>query len=963
MAMQGNKLFSHQLNLSKFMLPNTSAQLPVNDRLFKRMHEALRQKYVLIQAPQGYGKTSLLGQWCRERMRAKHEQCTIWFRVDTNDTDPSCFWSNLVAALEGCWPDIREAISKSMQIFEHSSIHELLITIANHIAQQCDLDTHYALVMVNFEAFKFSESETQFFMFSHMLPANIHVIISSRIYLTNRLIKQDTYDELSIIGAPELSLTKKELDAFINDQRGKPLKSEYLDKLYAKTEGWPLAVHVFLQTVQPETTIETAIDEFSGHNQFLSEFIFGKMTSDLPPRITSFIIETAFLKHFCAPLCNYVTQTEESDDIIRYLERNGLFTYPLDSEHIWFRYHPLFAEWLQDQALKLRRDLLRSLNHRAGQWYRNEKMLVLSTRYVIAATDNIFVSHLVRFLFDDLTSEHALLLPWLFSLDETHLELEPRFCLLAAWAYVFSGRPNDALDWSKRAVASIDQHHHVASETDLRVENDARAKDKGERKRSGGSNETPPIAISEIREDSVNRRLDLIVRTIEAKCQILQGHNEKGVELSLKILDEMDPLMDGLPRMVLYQSLAEAYEQMGTIEIAMKFYARALTLARANQFEFLTGLARYQVITLFYLQGKLAKTEEMCRLALAECPQDFSVYGALYSLLGLVKIEQNRLDETDVMVQRAFKRVSADRNIDVFLDVCVTYSRYFAACQRYSDAQLQLTFALEEIRRNNDVPPRGVAYRIFVQQARNYLAQNDIASAREVLEEFEHLGFPQTAASTLTFDIMRARIDMTQSEDGDLQTIVTSLQHCIQRAEQIGYQLLKVEALILAAIVSYRLKDSAAATKFIKKALGIAINEHMIRSFIDEGEVARVLLMELLGSGHAGYANESFIRLLLRTFEEERENHGTDPTTDGRQSAAMMNMVLKSERLSSLWNLTSREQEVLRMLQEGLNRKDIAIRFCTSQNTVKTHIAHIYEKIGVHSVPELLRTLMEHNVL
>jgi LuxR family maltose regulon positive regulatory protein len=206
--MQNNELFSHQLNLSKFMLPNTPAQLPVNERLIKRLNEAAWQKYVLIQAPQGYGKTSLLAQWCRERIHAENERHTIWFRVDADDADPSCFWSNLVAALEGCWPGIREAIAKSMQIFEHSSIHESLITIANHIAQRRDLDTHYALVMVDFGTFKFSESETQFFMFSHMLPSNVHVIISSRIYLTNRLVKQDTYDELSIIGTAELSLTK-----------------------------------------------------------------------------------------------------------------------------------------------------------------------------------------------------------------------------------------------------------------------------------------------------------------------------------------------------------------------------------------------------------------------------------------------------------------------------------------------------------------------------------------------------------------------------------------------------------------------------------------------------------------------------------------------------------------------------------------------------------------------------------
>jgi LuxR family maltose regulon positive regulatory protein len=922
--MQGSGLFSHQLNLSKYVLPPVPAQPYPNERLMKRLTRAAKQKYVLIQAPQGYGKSSLLSQWCRETIPARDRQRIVWFRVDSNDTDPTCFWSNLVAALEGCWPGIREAISKSMHILEQSSIHELLITIANHIMQLSEPDTHYTLIMVNFEAFKFSESEAQFFVFSHMLPSNIHVVISSRIYLNNRLIRQDTYNELSIIGVRELSLNKKELDTYLAEQLGHRLSETYLGKLYAKTEGWPLAIHALLQTVQEGTGIEAAIDEFSGSNQFLSEFVFEKVTSDLPCRITSFIIETAFLKSFCAALCNYVTRTEESADIIRYLERNGLFAYALDNEHTWFSYHPLFAEWLQGQAMKLRRDLLRSLNHRAGQWYRSEKMLLLSTKYVIAATDDIFVSRLAQFVFDDLASEYTQLLPWLFALDEENLEREPRFCLLAAWAYVFSGRPNDALVWSERALASI-----------------------------GDS----------AQEGSANRRLDLIVRTIRAKCQVLQGHNEKGVELSLAILDGMDPLMEGLPKMVLHQNLAEAYEQMGSVETAMKFYGKAMTLARAGHFEFLTGLTRYQVILLLYMQGKFSKTESLCRAAIAECPQDFSVYGALYSLLGLVKIAQNRLEETDVMVQRAFKRVSADRNIDVFLDVCVAYSRYFAACQRYSDAQLQLTLAFEEIRKNNDVPPRGVAYRVFVQQALNYLAQDDVASAEEVLDEFEHLAFPETAASVLTLKLMRARIAMTSSGSEGLRGIIRDLSQCIQQAEQMGYRLLKAEALILAATASYRLRDSAGAATLIKKALGIAANEHMVRVFLDEGEVVRALLMELLGSGHAGYANESFIRLLLRAFEEERDSHGASAGADGRPATAMMTQVMRSERLAHLWSLTNREQEVLRMLQEGLNRKDIAIRFCTSQNTVKTHIAHIYEKVGVHSVPELLRTLMEHNVL
>jgi two-component system nitrate/nitrite response regulator NarL len=47
--------------------------------------------------------------------------------------------------------------------------------------------------------------------------------------------------------------------------------------------------------------------------------------------------------------------------------------------------------------------------------------------------------------------------------------------------------------------------------------------------------------------------------------------------------------------------------------------------------------------------------------------------------------------------------------------------------------------------------------------------------------------------------------------------------------------------------------------------------------------------------------------------------------------------------------LTRREQEVLRLLAQGLDQGEIARQFAISENTVATHIQHILEKLGVHS--------------
>ena len=64
--------------------------------------------------------------------------------------------------------------------------------------------------------------------------------------------------------------------------------------------------------------------------------------------------------------------------------------------------------------------------------------------------------------------------------------------------------------------------------------------------------------------------------------------------------------------------------------------------------------------------------------------------------------------------------------------------------------------------------------------------------------------------------------------------------------------------------------------------------------------------------------------------------------------------------IAAVSNLTGREKDVLLLLSKGCNAKSISDRLCISPGTAKTHIKHVYNKLGVHSQQELIN-LVERN--
>ncbi|MCL1847269.1 MAG: LuxR C-terminal-related transcriptional regulator [Coriobacteriia bacterium] len=927
---------SRNLNLSKFIPPKTHPEYVRRERLIQRLDLCDNHKCTLLHAPEGYGKASLLSDWY-SRTKADNERITLWYRVDTADGDPDCFWSNFIELGNRSWPGIKEAVISSVGLWEQCSYRQLILILANQIVRFSKEHIQYTLIFDRFDSFKLSESETQFFILSAMLPSNVNIIIASKDYPNSRLIEHDAYSTFSLLDVGTLALTRQEAQELLTNKGEYVIEGGFFDLMYTKTEGWPLAVYILKEQIAAGKTPEDAIKELSGKDQYL-EAVFKRVPMEVPQTAMRFLLETSFFEVFSTQMCDYVLQGNGAKEVIELLEGVGAFIFPVDSNRHWYRYHYLFAEWLRNQAMTLHLDQVRTLNQRAGSWYRNNKRSLLAAKHIVAASEGSFITSLTNSVFVRSRISDSKLLTWVFELHEADLEKEPYFCLLAAWAFAYSGRPFDAKRWLCLTVASIAEK---------------RIDDTGKRKRS-----LPAHRQRDLADDSIlEARIRITSQVIESKCCTLLGETQAGVDVSSLLLNDMDPLLDDILKMVLYQNLGEAYELRGTVETAGKHFQRAMTIARINGFDFLVGLTRYQLIHLLYIQGRLSEAENLCRIALADCPPDYTVYGALQVSQAQISLMKNRMDDLEASFEQAFLHLSPDRNIDLFLDACVVQSQYLIINKDYSEALTKLALARQAITLSKDTPPRGVAPVVYAQQIRLYIRLNDLDAAEDLLREYDSLLLPHATEGALYHDILTIRIKLERREDTN--GLLEELEALARYSLDHRYLLVHIEALLLIVRLCYLDRRIPETGRFLHRALELAKRELILLPFLEEGDLVRLLLRELIGSRGLSYETDRFARKVIAAFDSlASKGVAADVGPDLVAGSPVVESVFVDH-----WGLTSREGEVLQMLVRGMNRKEIASTLCISRNTTKTHISHIYEKMDVHSIPELLHTMIELEAL
>ena len=172
-----------------------------------------------------------------------------------------------------------------------------------------------------------------------------------------------------------------------------------------------------------------------------------------------------------------------------------------------------------------------------------------------------------------------------------------------------------------------------------------------------------------------------------------------------------------------------------------------------------------------------------------------------------------------------------------------------------------------------------------------------------------------------------------------LHRALALLERHFQKAEALGFIRLQAQIQLLQALTHDALGDSSQAQACLGRALALAGPEGHVRIFVDEGEPMRLLLLELRSKidQRTSLASSAYLDKLLSAFGV------SDAQADRAQPSPVA--IAQSKIQTPVEPLSERELEILQLIAQGLNNREIADKLVVAQSTVKKHINNIFGKL------------------
>lgn len=181
--------------------------------------------------------------------------------------------------------------------------------------------------------------------------------------------------------------------------------------------------------------------DFTGGNRYIVDFLADEVIGSQPQPIQQFLMRTAALSRFTAPLCDAVTGTVNARDVIDKLERENLFLIALDDKREWFRYHHLLAQLLLGQLDRAEPGAVAALHQRASAWYLERGSADEAIGHALAAGDGTRSATLIAqhwYHYMD-AGRVATVRSWIRSLGDDNISTNALAAHSAAWVAALTG--------------------------------------------------------------------------------------------------------------------------------------------------------------------------------------------------------------------------------------------------------------------------------------------------------------------------------------------------------------------------------------------------------------------------------------------------------------------------------------------------------------------------------------------
>ena len=433
-------MLSSALLNTRLVPPPTRARLIARGQLVERLLQGLQQRLLLLIAPVGFGKTTLLSA----SLPLVSDRSVAWLSLDERDNDPTRFWGYLIAALDRIAPGAGDHALSMVRSPTPAPLEVVLGALFEELERQ---PASLTLVLDDYHVISEPSIHAGLRQIIEMAPACLHLVISSRSEPPLPLARLRVQGELVELGSHDLRFSEAEVAEFLAEVLDRPLSRGAIATLAQRTEGWPAALALAALSLRDQQNPQTFIESFTGDHRHLVDYLADEVLQRQPPAIREFLLATSILDRLSGELCEALFAPPEALDApavqtLEDLERGGLFLQPLDDSRRWYRYHALFRDFLR---ARLRRDEPTReavLHQRAAAWFAAHRMPVEAVEHLLAAGDPnaavVLIERFARPLL--LRSEVTTVLGWLQALPPQMLHERPPLHVLMAWALAVAGR-------------------------------------------------------------------------------------------------------------------------------------------------------------------------------------------------------------------------------------------------------------------------------------------------------------------------------------------------------------------------------------------------------------------------------------------------------------------------------------------------------------------------------------------
>lgn len=878
--------------LTKLHIPPSGNQIVHRSELFEKLNTGLTRKLILISAPAGFGKTTLLSNWIHQ-----YRIPAMWYSLDKGDNDPTEFLSYIISGIQNIHNEFGHSALKLLKSPGETSAVSIAGLLIN---EMINIRHDLLLVLDDFHLISNSEIVKLVTFFLEHIPGNIHVVLSSRSDPPLDIARLRSQHQLVELRASELSFSSNDISALFNRKLKLGLSSDDVHVLESKTEGWIAGLQLAALSLQGCDDISGFIRAFKGDNRYIMDYLMEEVLKIQTDEVKDFLINTSILEQISAPLCNEFLNRKDSQSILERLEKNNLFVIPLDGERHWYRYHHLFADLLKQRLLFSDATALEGLHNKACDWFEQNNMYDFAIGHALEINNYKKGIQLLDQIVEGMWQNglHTAILNYGDILPDELIKKNPDFCLYYSWILITSGKIQKARPFllsAEQITKQIINDQNSAKETVLYY-----------RKLFG------KIAVAFAYSYSHEEHSDIIFDY----CKI-----------AMEYLSEEDPLWYSWA----WFSSGIAYYSKGDLLESKVAFNNAFEYGKKSGNIYLISTIAIRMAEneqqLGYYNSAYQKCSDLLNLLKQKGYWQIAkgdwTFAALYFIMGISQYNWAENDKALENIKIAYDLSRHGNDIYLKITVLMVYS---VVLLELGDSEAEkIIQELDEMLNKKSIPPflnsYYIGWKIYL-----HLEKNEIDKAQKIVAEHGlDLSKEKTPANESAYSsYVRLLIEQNRLDEAELLlSELYTLANDGKRIERI------IDIQVSFAILYDRKGMHENAILNLTEAMELASDENLLCGFVLRSNDIKVLLEDVYR-----------IQALKKTNISNRFIENLKFAIARREN---------QKKLQAESELSSRELDTLKLITGDLSNQEIADKLFISLNTVKTHLKNIYLKLEVDS--------------